>query len=433
MAYWHDKNLMSTTNRVEVPYIKVTIGTYTFGCCTKQTAYIKTADGWYQQAGIKYPNFIQSLNITKINGQVNEYTLSISYPIRPGDDPNFFEKVFSSVSSTRKIIFTYGDMSAPEYVYRNEQAIIVDVTSDISVETAKINYTVKAISSSTLGYSGNHMFPYYASKKPSDLIKQILADPQYGLNKLFYGMNPWSKVESLGLIESDDKEVELEAKNNISAMDYLNYLVSSMIPTGVKEDQTKLKSFYILTIHDEAENETLKGVAMRTLGGPYIKVTKVSKNINRPDAYNLIIGYPTANIITSFRIQNQEAYSIYFDWQSSLNTTDYIERINDDGEIEQVYSPRISSKNSSSYTRAIDKTWWSKVTQYPISATLTVKGLLRPALLMQYIRIDTIFHGQKHNSSGLYIITKQQDSIGMNGYKTTLSLTRVDGADMEIS
>lgn len=433
MAYWHDKNLISTTNRVEIPYIKVTIGSYTFGCATKQTAYVKTADGWEQKAGIKYPNFIQSLNITKINGQVNEYSLSIVYPIRPGDDPNFFEKVFSSVSDTRKIVFTYGDMSAPEYVYRDEQALIIDVDEDISVETSKISYTVKAISSCTLGYSGNHRFPYYAKAKPSDLIKQLLSDPKYGLNKLFYGMNPWKKVEQLGLIASDDQEVEIRAQNNISAMDYLNFLVDSMIPIGVENTKTKLQSFYVVTIHDEAENETINGVAMRTLGGPYIKVTKVTKNVNRPDAYNLTIGYPTANIIIGFKIQNNEAYSIYFNWQSELSTTDLVQRINDDGEIEELYSPRISSKNSQSYTRADDKTWWSKVTQYPISATLTVKGLLRPALLMQYIRIDTLFHGKKHNSSGLYIITKQQDTIGFNGYKTVLSLTRIDGSDMEIS
>ena len=32
--------------------------------------------------------------------QGNQYTLQIDYPIRPNDDPNFFEKVFSSVSGT---------------------------------------------------------------------------------------------------------------------------------------------------------------------------------------------------------------------------------------------------------------------------------------------------------------------------------------------
>ena len=68
----------------------------------------------------------------------------------------------------------------------------------------------------------------------------------------------------------------------------------------------------------------------------------------------------------------------------------------------------------------------TKVTQYPISATLTIQGLLRPAQLMTYLRLNVIFPGgHKHISSGLYIITQQQDNIDGNGYRTTLSLTRI--------
>ena len=67
------------------------------------------------------------------------------------------------------------------------------------------------------------------------------------------------------------------------------------------------------------------------------------------------------------------------------------------------------------------------MTQFPITAKLTIKGLLRPSLLMTYIKVNTYFFGHKHVSSGLYIITRQEDSIDSNGYKTTLSLTRISG------
>ena len=46
---------------------------------------------------------------------------------------------------------------------------------------------------------------------------------------------------------------------------------------------------------------------------------------------------------------------------------------------------------------------------------------------MSYVKINAMFYGQKHSSSGLYIITKQEDSIDSSGYKTTLSLTRISG------
>ena len=76
-----------------------------------------------------------------------------------------------------------------------------------------------------------------------------------------------------------------------------------------------------------------------------------------------------------------------------------------------------------------EKTWWSQVTQFPISATLTLKGLLRAVMLMSYIRVNVYYYGKKHNTSGLYIITKQEDSISESGYTTTLSLTRIQGIE----
>ena len=51
-------------------------------------------------------------------------------------------------------------------------------------------------------------------------------------------------------------------------------------------------------------------------------------------------------------------------------------------------------------------------------------------MLMSYIKINTYFYGQKHISSGLYVITKQEDSISADGYRTTLSLTRISGEEI---
>ena len=56
-----------------------------------------------------------------------------------------------------------------------------------------------------------------------------------------------------------------------------------------------------------------------------------------------------------------------------------------------------------------------------------IKGLIRPVMLMTYLRVNAMFYGQKHISSGLYIITKQEDTVDKAGYRTTLSLMRVAG------
>jgi len=426
-------SLLSATNRIEIPFIKVTIGDYTFGVYSRENLNETTKDGWYKKAKITYPNYIQSLNIKKINGRVNEYNLSLSYPIRPGDDPNFFEKVFSSVSDTRKIVFSYGDMSAPEYIYREEQAIITKVGTTFNINSAIISYTVSAVSSASLASSTARPFDAWYGK-PSDRIKWLLNNPDYGLKKLFYGMNNSTLVSELGLIADDDKEVELHRKDNMTSLDYLKYLVSCMVPQGLTGNENITNAFYILTIHDEAENETINNVSNRVLGGPYFKISKVTKNINKPEAYSLTIGYPTGNLITNFGLENNENYSIYYNWQGTLSSNDYVERINSrTGEIERVYSPVISSGNHEHLTKSDDITWWSKVTQYPISANIVIKGLLRPALLMEYVRLQVLFHGKKHISSGLYIITRQEDTIDSRGYRTSLNLTKINGdPDMEV-
>nr|DAE19025.1 MAG TPA: hypothetical protein [Siphoviridae sp. ctiOl67] len=48
-------------------------------------------------------------------------------------------------------------------------------------------------------------------------------------------------------------------------------------------------------------------------------------------------------------------------------------------------------------------------------------------MLMTYVKINAVFFGQRHISSGLYIVTRQEDNISGAGYSTTLSLTRIAG------
>ena len=68
------------------------------------------------------------------------------------------------------------------------------------------------------------------------------------------------------------------------------------------------------------------------------------------------------------------------------------------------------------------------MTSFPIEATITLKGLTRPSILMTYVKLNVWFAGGvKHVSSGTYIITKQVDKIDSSGYTTTLTLLRVGG------
>ena len=168
-------NLLSSTSRVETPFIKVTIGKYTFGVYDKKNVELESnAQGAFRSSKIQYPNYIKSLSITKINGTVNTYELKMFYQIRAGEDPNFFEKVFSSVSQTRKIVFSYGDLSMPyDFSYRNEEAIITKVKTSFNAQSSCLDYSISAVSTGNLTKIGNYTFPQ-RYEKPSEVIKEII-------------------------------------------------------------------------------------------------------------------------------------------------------------------------------------------------------------------------------------------------------------------
>lgn len=419
-----NKSLLSSQARVQVPWVKVTIGDYTFGVFDEKTkSWGKDKAGFFQQYSIQYPQYIKQLEVVKINGQVNKYTLSIDYPITQHDDPNFFEKVFSSVSRSRKIIFTYGDAETPAYVYKNEEAIITKVQQRFNLAGSSISYTVAAVSSAALTTDGSITVPSSGKKvKPSDEIKKLFRTNK-SLQNTFTGM----KMSDLdNLIAGDDMPVYIDSKQNISAIDYINYLAGCMRPAGSGPGMSK--EVYLLSIYDDSITSANKAMSKK---GPYFKVSKVSMVMEHGDAYEIDVGINTATIVRSFEIEQQENYSIYYEYQNLNHPENYVRRLNSDGQWEDVYAPTSMSKPGGFSTSAEDLNWWTKATQFPINATIQIQGLLRPATLMQYVKLNVIFPGgNKHLSSGLYIVTRQVDNIGPAGYATTLGLTRIKG-DMD--
>lgn len=418
-------NLLSNTSRVETPFIKITIGDYTFGVYDKVSSNGFDASGVFTINKIKYPNYVQSLQIEKINGVVNKYTLNLTYPVTEADDPNFFYKVFSSVSKTRKITFSYGDLSAPTFCYKDEEATILKVKQRMTASSSVIRFTVTAISTGKKLSVGAFNFTtsdWVGSHKASKLIRKLLSNDSFGLKDVFYGMSDSNLVDTEGLIPSTDVAVEIQAKTNISPIDYLLYLVDCM--RGEKSSGTLKDSFYTLVVVDDISGK---------FKGPYFKIVEVTKAQEMPLAYDLDIGYPSQNIVTEFDVEDDEGYTIFYNFMEELNTDQYVQRINDRGELEEVYAPILGTDNAQRQITEVEKTWWTKITEFPVKARITVKGLLRPAILMTHIRLNVYFYGRKHLSSGLYIVTKQVDDVSTSGFRTTLNLLRVGGAsDLDI-
>lgn len=420
MGVLDNKDLLSDVNRVQVPWVKVTIGdNFTFGVYRRKKRQIMSdaeSKMFSEIHDVQYPDYIQNLRITKINGQVNKYTLGISYPITQFDDPNLFEKVLSSASGGRKIKFSYGDINQPGFIYREEEAIITKVSQVFSLEQSRIEYTIEATSSTSLmTTSRTNYINDGLPRRPSEEILSIFKKDN-SLRKVFSGMTE----DKLSAIENlDDQAVLIPSQQNLGALDLIKYLVGCMRPQKTLEGLPTAN--YIFTIHDETDPD-----AGNT--GPYFKITKVDKQVPQNDAYTVTVGYNTRTIVTQFQIENNENYALYYEYQNEVCPNQYVRRINNKGEWEEEYAPILTSNNDFNTSTAVDENWWNLITQFPINASITIYGLLRPATLMQYIRLHVIFPGgHKHIASGLYLVTKQEDSIDSNGYRTTLGLTKIAG------
>lgn len=415
MGQW--ANLTSIPTLVESPFIIAHIGGVSFG---SYTAGGSLAYG--VNVKVTYPNFMKSMSITKINGTVNVYTINFMYQVRPGDDPNLLDKIFSRATKDRQIILEYGDWNAPTYIYKKEKCIITTITYSLNMNNASIDYTLNCVSDAIGLASTNFNFPAREAK-PSDIMLELLNSPKYGLKQVFTGMNNKNSILSNNLIASNDKKVKLLAQNNVNVLSYMNYLVDSMVNNANNNNNTGItNSKYYLTIHDDYTNN---------LGGTYFKVTEVNKNtktVNSINTYEIDINYPGDNFVTQFSLNNDQSWAILYEYNKSIKQEEYSYSINDDGVIETQYAPDLLKSGVSGELSAAKSSWWTKMTQFPVEATLTIKGLTRPSILMTYVKVNVLFNGAvKHISSGLYIITKQVDTIDSSGYKTTLTLLRVGG------
>ena len=414
-------SLCSSGVHVETPFIIATIGDYAFGVFDRKSRSIVDESGYARKVTTLYPNFTESITVTKLNGEVNTYTLVLKYAIKPGDDPNLIDRILGTVSQTRKIVLSYGDYSSPTFIYKEETATITEVTQDFDFRSSCITYNINCVSDSVALTAGTYFFGKRIAK-PSEVIEEILYDTRYGLLDVYYGMRDHELVKQKGLIASDDKQVVIEAQSNISVLDYLKYLISCMTSqSSVGNSELIQGNKYIMTMYDD-----FTGI----FGGPYFKIQRVARNIqetNSVDIYTVDVGFPVNSNVVSFAIDNNQTYSILYDYSQKIGQSEYNYRINDKGKMDIIYSPTLSRTSEFYKTTEADKTWWTKMTQYPITAKLTIKGLLKPAILMTYLKVNVFFYGRKHISSGTYIITSQTDTVGIGGYRTQLSLTRIAG------
>lgn len=375
--------------------------------------------GGYGNRGDKYPNYISNMQVQKINGKINKYTINLVYQVRPGEDPNFIDKLLSKTGYTNPLKILYGDSNYPSSYFREEEALIMDVKHTENVKAYTMNYTISAISSIGASITSYKTFSSRIAK-PSTVIYDLLynsGEISDSLLKLFPGMKNKALVSSNGLIPTNDSTLLIGGMENVNPIDYLSYLVSCM-----KNDNDS--STYYLSYVDNAISK---------FGGTYFKISEVKSYNNKSvvetpiasTVFELDIGYPSNNFVTNFQLCTDNYWPLVYKYAGDIPKWDY--GIDNDGNVIENKTNILFENKSYSEESVINSNWWRQVTEFPIAAKVTLKGLISPAMLMSYIKINTLFYGRRDIASGLYVVTKQEDTVSGSGYTTELTLLRVAG------
>lgn len=385
-------SLPSTISLVEAPYIRLTLGGVDIGTYK---------DG-------NYPNYLNSVTVKKTNGSLNEYSINLTHQIRPGDNPSYIDNLISK-NSYEKIKITYGDAnSGTEFTDVNP--LLIGAKSNFDFLNNSINYTLSATSSSVMSVVHRRSYPAVTAK-PSDIIRKMLFETKE-LLPYFPTMSNETFVNSKNLIPSNDKEITIDAVTNTIPLNYLNTLVGGMTKEGGDND-----SIYYLSIVDDGD-------------GSYFNIQEVDTRINKkmfPLIYEVDINYPNEDsLVFNFQVNTNYAWPLAYEYGGKYSNYNYDIDNNGNVNYERVKANLMSSTSSNTVSIS-DKNWWTNVTEFPINATLEVKGLTSHVLLLQYIKINAYYFGNKLNSSGVYIVTGQEDTLSGNGFRTKLDLLRVAG------
>ena len=374
---------------------------------------------------VTYPNMVSSLTVNKVNGTVNTYTVNLIYQIAAGDDPNLMEKVLGTIKDKRRMYISYGDWNQPTFIYKEEEVLVTKVNTRFDFANSRIYYDISAVSTTTTLTSSLWNFGRRVAK-PSTVILELLQNQMYGLQQIFTGMTNIDKIISDGLIPTSDKVVNIPQKHDINVLDYLAYLVGCMTSNSNDADSIIHNSVYKVAVYDDITNQ---------YSGTYFKIIEIPTEYieyGNNDIFEVDVGYPTETFVTKFDITTNDSWAILYE-SAEQNANQYSYLLNTNGGRLSSGAPNIVQSVSTKEITEANKNWWTQMTKFPIQASLEIQGLLRPAMLMQYVKINSYFYGQKFIASGIYIITKQVDTVNGSGFKTTLTLTRVGGDTYEDS
>lgn len=136
---------------------------------------------------------------------------------------------------------------------------------------------------------------------------------------------------------------------------------------------------------------------------------------------------PGANLVQGFRTDYKGSISM-----ATVNSNKDDKAYSMDSENKIVtsqahYWQDTTSGDNASEDMARQSNIWLMGTQYSYTATLRTVGVPYDIPIGTYIKVVSVLNDQNHHTSGIYMVTKTEDTIDGNGYITVWSLIKICG------
>ena len=388
-------------------------------------------DGVYFSTHIKESNYFMSFKHTHSGaGSANEFTITLVFDPKPGDDISKMEKLFN----TTKCYYRYG-WDQPYMLSPLYQGILLNYS--ISMNNNLITYTLTGYGSVVAGVDLEYTLPavgeYEESENDDGETVQVIKD---GIRPTDYlatyvqdilDKNPTKNgVKNKILIdksaENKDREVVIPGYSDITLSEALDEILS-LAYTLDSDGCMELSQFYYYIVPANSDNDNTNQIIIKKLKSETGNITP-EINFNWGTVPNA--SPKTSNIVKNFSAQYDGTIAIATA-SSSTDLAEYKYSINENGSVVRTRviagNSKIGANRSLSQIQSYNK--WASGTQYSYEATLDLIGIPCEIPMGTYIRVTPVIYGTQHHTGGVYFVQEQTDTLDSNGFSTSLSLLKV--------
>ncbi|MCL2556370.1 MAG: hypothetical protein FWE03_05090 [Firmicutes bacterium] len=132
---------------------------------------------------------------------------------------------------------------------------------------------------------------------------------------------------------------------------------------------------------------------LNQMGGAFIRLTRTSVATDVTE-FEVDIGYPSITDVFGFQISENNMYPILYDYAGSVEQNQTTREINNEGQVVNVFRNPLAIDPQLQRTTTSSSVWWTQMVRFPVRGTLSIRSLIRPAILTSSVRINQLFYGK---------------------------------------